>query len=87
MMREVLCREVGVRCGLGLCGDDFVDGVQILVENLVHGEHVNAVLFEDCAHGVVASNLALVGRVLQVALFDVLPNLLDGLWTRELCFA
>jgi hypothetical protein len=38
--------------------DDLVDGVEILVEDLVHGEHVDAVLFKDCAHGFVAADLA-----------------------------
>ena len=65
--------------------DDFsallllVDGVQVRIEDLVHGEHVDAVLLEDSAHGIVAADLALVVGVLQVACFDVLPYLLDGL--------
>jgi hypothetical protein len=42
----------------------LVLGVEVLIENFVHGEHVNTVLFEDGAHGVVASYLALVAGVL-----------------------
>ena len=55
------------------------DGIQVCVEDLVHGEHVDAVLLEDGAHGIVAADLALVAGVLEVARFDVLPDLLDGL--------
>jgi hypothetical protein len=62
----------------------LIDRIQILTQNLVHAEHVHAVLLEDRAHCVVATDLALVGRVLQVALFDVFPDLLDGLRAGEL---
>jgi hypothetical protein len=62
----------------------LIDRIQILAQNLVHAEHVHAVLLEHGAHGVVAADLALVGRVLQVALFDVFPDLLDGLRAGEL---
>ena len=60
------------------------DGIQVRVEDLVHGEHVDAVLLEDGAHGIVAADLALVAGVLEVARFDVLPDLLDGLRSGEL---
>jgi len=47
---------------------------------------VDAVLFEDGAHGVVAADLALVGGVLEVAQLDVFPDFLDGLGAGEGCF-
>lgn len=42
------------------------------------------ILLEDQLHLLVAPDLALVVRVLQVARLDVLPYLLDGLGAREL---
>ena len=45
---------------------------------------MHAVLLENGAHRVVAPDLALVVGVLQVSLFDVLPDLLDGLRSGEL---
>ena len=63
---------------------DLIHSVQVLVKNLVHGEHVHPVLLKNCAHRIVTSNLPLVGRVLQVSLFNIFPDLLDGLWAREL---
>lgn len=41
-----------------------LDCVEILVQNLVHGEHVHAVLLEHGAQGVVAPDLALVAGIL-----------------------
>jgi hypothetical protein len=63
------------------CGN-LIHGIQILIEDLVHGKHMDAILLENRAHRIVAPDLALVGRVLQVALLDVLPDLLDGLGAR-----
>lgn len=65
---------------------NFVNGVEILIENLVHREHVNAVLFKDGTHSIVTSDLPLVCRILEITFFDVLPDFLDRLWTRELGF-
>jgi hypothetical protein len=42
----------------------FIGIVQILVENLRHGEHMNTVLLKNGAHGVVASDLATVAGIL-----------------------
>jgi len=50
-----------------------------LIKDLVHGEHVNAVLLENSTHSVVATDLTLVVRVLKITLFDIFPNLLDSL--------
>jgi hypothetical protein len=84
-MRREVSRQTGdgsiPRCG------DLIDRVEVLIEKLVHGKHVDTVLFEHCTHGVVAANLALVAGILQLARFDVLPYLLYGLWARKLGFA
>lgn len=45
---------------------------------------MHAILLEHRAHRVVAAYLALVGGILQVARFDVFPDLLYGLRAREL---
>jgi hypothetical protein len=62
----------------------FIGIVEILVEDFRHGEHVNAVLLEDSTHGIVASDLATIARVLKLVLTYVLPYLLDSLRSREL---
>ena len=67
-------------------GSNLINRIKILIENLVHGKHVHTILFENRAHGVVAANLPLVGRVLQVARFDVFPDFLYGVGALELCF-
>lgn len=51
---------------------------------LVHPKHVNSCLFEDCLHLLVANDLTFVVRVLKVICFDVFPELLDNLRSREL---
>ena len=58
--------------------------VQILIQNLGHGEHVDSVLLEYSTHGVVTANLTAVTRVLKFVLSNVLPDPFDGLWAREL---
>lgn len=65
----------------------LINSIQILIQNLVHGKHVNAVLLEDGTHGIIASNLALVVWILEIARFDVFPYLLHRLRPRELRFA
>lgn len=62
----------------------FVWAVQVLVEDLGHGEHVNSVLLEDRSHRIVASNLATITGVLKVVIPNVLPDLLYCLRTRKL---
>lgn len=62
----------------------FIRVIQVLVENLGHGKHVNSVLLEDSAHRFVTSDLAAVGRVLQLILTNVLPDLLNCLGARKL---
>lgn len=42
----------------------FVRTIQILVENLGHGEHMHSFLFENSTHCIVASDLASVTRIL-----------------------
>lgn len=60
----------------------FILRVEILVENLVHGEHMHSVLFEDGSHSLITPDLALIVRVLQVPFFNVLPDFLNGLRAR-----
>jgi hypothetical protein len=54
----------------------FLYRVEVLVKNLVHREHMYAVLFEDGAHCVVAADLPFVGWVLEVAFFHIFPDFL-----------
>jgi len=58
--------------------------IKLFPQDLVHGEHMNLILFEHQLHLLVAPDLAFIVRVLQVARFDVLPYLLDCLGAREL---
>jgi hypothetical protein len=67
-------------------GSNLINRIKILIENLVHGKHVHTILFENRPHRVVAANLPLISRVLQVARFDVFPDFLHSLGARELCF-
>lgn len=61
----------------------LVRSVEVLVQNLVHSKHVHPVRFEDPAHSIIAADLALVIRILEITRSHVLPDLLDGLWTGE----
>lgn len=60
------------------------DGVEVVADQLVHLEHVDLVLFEHSLHHVVAKNLALVIRVLEIVGLDMLPQLLDDLRAGKL---
>ena len=62
----------------------FLNVIKLLAQDLVHCKHMNAILLEDRLHLVIATDLAFVGRVLQVSRFDILPYLLDYLGSREL---
>lgn len=48
---------------------------------------MHALSLEDGSHSVVAANLSLVIRILQITRLDVLPDLFDALGTGELGFA
>ena len=48
--------------------------IQILVEDLRHGEHMNPILLEYCAHQVVTSDLAPIVGVLEIVGMNVLPK-------------
>lgn len=61
--------------------DLLVRAVQILADDLGHGEHVHPVLFEDSAHRIIAADLALVARVLEVVCPDIFPDFLHRLGT------
>lgn len=58
--------------------------VQVLAQDLVHGEHVHLVLLEHGAHGLVADDLSLVVGILKVVFTDVLPDMFDALRPGQL---
>ena len=60
------------------------DIVKLLTQYLVHGEHVYLILLEHQLKLLVATDLALVGWVLKVTLFDISPYLFDDLGSRKL---
>lgn len=62
----------------------FIDIIELLSKNLVHGKHMNLILLKDRLHPLVTPDLSLVFWDLQVSLFDVFPDLLNDLWPREL---
>jgi hypothetical protein len=62
----------------------FLYFIELLAQDLVHGEHVYPVLLENCMHSLIASDLALVLRHLQVPLFDIFPDFFNDLWSWEL---
>ena len=49
------------------------DGIEVVAYELVHLEHVDLVHLEDGLHLLVAEDLSLVFRVLEVVPFDVFP--------------
>lgn len=57
----------------------LLDGVEMAPNHLVHLEHVYLGLLENGMHLVVAQDLPLVFRVLQLVSLDVFPELLDDL--------
>ena len=65
----------------------FIRVIQVLIQDLGHGEHMNPLLFEHSAHCIVAADLASITRVLEFIFPDVLPDLFDCLRSRELCTA
>jgi hypothetical protein len=85
MLISVSCQVVKLLEGSGdrmlFC---FLDRIEVLSEKLVHREHMHLVLLKNRLHLAIAKDLSLVGRVLQASLFDVSPNLLDDLRSREL---
>jgi len=56
-------------------------GIQVRIDDLVHGEHVHLVALEDASHLVVTDDLPLVARILQIVRPNILPYLLHRLWT------
>ena len=53
-------------------------------KQLIHSKHMHPLLPKHRAHGVIAADLPLIARILQVALFDVFPDFLHGLGAGEL---
>ena len=45
---------------------------------------MNSILFEHGAHGIIASNLASIIRVLEIMCANILPEFTDSLRAREL---
>lgn len=45
---------------------------------------MNAILFEDKPHAIIASDLSAVRRVLKFVGFDILPDSFHSLWTGQL---
>lgn len=78
---EVIPQETGICLSLLRL---LVSGVEILVENFGHGEHMYAVLLENRTHSIVTSNVTAITRILQVIGVDILPKTFDCLRTREL---
>lgn len=62
----------------------FFDIIQMLAEQLVHGEHMDHILFENGVHPFIATNLPLVRWLLEFLLLDVSPYLFDDLRTGKL---
>lgn len=60
----------------------LLNGVQMVANQLVHLEHVDGTLLEDCLHPLVTAYLSFVAWLLQVVCLDVLPQLLDDLGSR-----
>lgn len=59
----------------------LVRAVEVLIQDLGHGEHMHPVLLEHGTHCLIASNLTSVIRILEIVRADVLPKLADCLWT------
>jgi hypothetical protein len=60
----------------------ILNRIKILVQDLVHGEHVDLILLEHLTQRSIADDLSLIVRVLQLVLVDVLPDAFDALWSR-----
>lgn len=60
----------------------FIWIIEVLIKKFGHGEHVDAIGLEDCPHLVVAYDVALVRRILQIVATNVLPDLLSSLGSR-----
>jgi hypothetical protein len=65
----------------------FVRIEHMLVYYLGHLKHVNPLQLEDLLHWLVTEDVAFIAWILQVVGFDVCPELLCDLWSRELAFA
>lgn len=65
----------------------LLDGVELAAQEFVHGEHVDLVLPEDSPQLFVTVNVAFVVGVLELVGFDMVPELLDHLWARQLFYS
>lgn len=80
-LREKKGRGLCTEAGNAVVQSSLVHCVKILVQDLIHGEHVDAILLEDGTHWLVAADLAFVGGVLETPFLDVFPDFLDALRT------
>ena len=62
----------------------FVRIVEVLVQDLVHSEHMDLVLLENSAHAIITTDHAFIVWILQILLADVLPDPFDSLRSRKL---
>ena len=60
----------------------FIRRVEVLVQDLGHGEHVDFILLEHRSHRLVAYDLTLVFWILKIIGFDMLPESFHCLWSR-----
>ena len=64
----------------------FVRWIEVIPEDLVHSEHMDLILFEDCFHGPVAEKHPFIIGVLEIMLLDVSPDAFDCLGSGQLRF-
>lgn len=57
----------------------LLDWIEMCTQDLIHGEHMHLVFYENRLQLFVTDDHAFVGMVLEVVLFDVVPYSLDGL--------
>jgi hypothetical protein len=60
----------------------FLNIIELLPKNLIHGKHMHLVLLENRLHLLVTPDLPFVLWDLEIALFDILPDLFDDLRPR-----
>ena len=59
----------------------------ILSKLFIHFEHIDPFDVEDCLHPFIANDFSLVFGILEALGFNIVPYMLDHLWTRKLFFS
>jgi hypothetical protein len=59
----------------------FLDIIEVLPEQLIHRKHMYLILLEYALKLLIALDLPFVFRVLEIVLFNILPKLLNHLWS------